>query len=245
MHDQLGTAGQGRVGDGVHVPDDEVRPVARFEQGVGAAVHADEDRSVLPDVRTQRDDVLLVVVAADHDQDLATLEVGLDVGNAHAVEQEVAFLAEVLHGVARERLELGGQPRTGLLHRGRHGFRRLLDALGHDVAPAVERLGVQAYGVALAQPTEHVRAYVVDQGDAGVDQDLRPEVGVAPADARRDVHDCGDAAAHERLGADPVQVDVVDDGDVAGLEALGEVLGPPVDANGAADAGERRRRAAS
>ena len=81
------------------------------------------------------------------------------------------------------------------------------------------------------------RADGVEQRDAGRDEDLGTEVGVAPGDARRGVDHGGEPAGDQRLGADPVEVDVVDDGDVAGPQALGEVLGAPVHAGGTAQPG--------
>ena len=56
-------------------------------------------------------------------------------------------------------------------------------------------------------------------------------------DARCHVDDGGDPALDQRLGADPVEVDVVEDGDVAGLQPPGEVLGAAVEAGGAGHAG--------
>ena len=74
----------------------------------------------------------------------------------------------------------------------------------------------------------------VEQRDAGRHQDLGTEVGVAPGDRGRRVDHGGGPARDERLGAHPVEVEVVDDRDVPGTEALGEVLGAPVDAGGTA-----------
>ena len=56
---------------------------------------------------------------------------------------------------------------------------------------------------------------VVDQRDAGGDEDLRAEVGVSAGDARRRVDDRGGPAGDQRLGAHAVDVEVVDDRDVA------------------------------
>ena len=52
--------------------------------------------------------------------------------------------------------------------------------------------------------------------------------------------DRGDAGCDQLLGGDPVDVDVVDDGDVAGAQALDQVLGPLAEPGGAFD---RRFRA--
>src|SRR5699024_1147067 len=62
--EDLGTGGRGGVGHGVHIADDHVRSVAGLDDGVGAAVDADEQRPVFADVGGQHRQVLLVVVAA-------------------------------------------------------------------------------------------------------------------------------------------------------------------------------------
>ena len=55
----------------------------------------------------------------------------------------------------------------------------------------------------------------------------------------RGVDDGGDLAADERVGAHAVDVDVVDDGDVAGAQSLGQVLRAAVQPGGAGDSGPR------
>jgi hypothetical protein len=57
------------VRDAVHVAEDQVGGVARLDQGVGAAVDAQQHRADVADVRAKDRQVLLVVVAANHDQD--------------------------------------------------------------------------------------------------------------------------------------------------------------------------------
>jgi hypothetical protein len=74
---------------------------------------------------------------------------------------------------------------------------------------------------------------VVDQRDAGLEQDQRPEVRVPPARRARCVHDTGDTRLHERLRRDAVDVLVVDHRDVPGLQTLREPLRPAVDASDA------------
>src|SRR5699024_8390301 len=76
VDDDLGTGGQGGVGHGVHIADDHVRSVAGLDDGVGAAVDADEQRPVFADVGGQHRQVLLVVVAADDDEHVPVGEVG-------------------------------------------------------------------------------------------------------------------------------------------------------------------------
>ena len=72
--DQLGAAAQRAVRDGVEVADDDVGLEADLEQRVGAAVDADEHRLVLAQVRLQRREVALVVVAAHDDERVPALD---------------------------------------------------------------------------------------------------------------------------------------------------------------------------
>ena len=67
-----------------------------------------------------------------------------------------------------------------------------------------------------------------------------PRLGYRPEMLGAALTTAADAAADERVGADPVDVDVVDDGDVAGAQPLGEVLRAAVQPDGAAHSGARR-----
>ena len=85
-------------------------------------------------------------------------------------------------------------------------------------------------GVALVQALEDGRTHVVDERHARAREQQWTDVGIRARDRRRGVDDDLDAGLEEPLGAHSVHVDVVDDGDVFRTEALGEVLGPLVDA---------------
>src|SRR5690349_9236901 len=63
------------------------------------------------------------------------------------------------------------------------------------------------------------------------------QVGVTPGNADRGVDDGRDLAPDQFLGAHAVQVGVVDDGDLAGVEALGDVLRPAIYARDSHNAG--------
>src|SRR5699024_8909676 len=77
----------------------------------------------------------------------------------------------------------------------------------------------------------HVRTEVVDQRDLGGEQDLRAHVRVASGDGGGGVQHRCRAAGHQGLGGDPVDVQVVDHGDLAGAETLGQRLGAAVHAH--------------
>ncbi len=229
VHDQLGAAAQRALGDRVEVAHDEVGQVTGLHQGVGAAVHTDQDRAVLPDVGAEGGDVLLVVVAAHHDQDVPALHGGADVGHPHAVDEQVALAADVLHGVHGEVFDLDRQARPRLGHRGLDVLGRDHLALADELLVEVDLALVDAHHVAVAHAVEDLGGGAVDERHPGVHQDLRAEVGIAPADARRDVHHDGNTARDKSLRAHPVDVDVIDDRDFPGPEALGQPLGPPID----------------
>jgi hypothetical protein len=89
--------------------------------------------------------------------------------------------------------------------------------------------------VALAQPLEQLLAELVDQRDTGLDEHLGAEVRVTTGDRRLGVEHGGDADGHQRVGGDPVDVDVVDHGDVAGPQPPDQPLGAPVKTDGAGD----------
>ena len=150
-------------------------------------------------------------------------------GHADAVEEQLPLAAQVVHGVRRERLELDGEPGAGLLHRGRDGRLVLHDALGDQPVAVVHRAvhapGRRAPRRARARPGPRSST----SGDARLDQDVRPEVRVAARGRPRGVEHGGGAAGGERLGRDAVEVEVVDDRDLTGPQALGQVLGPGVD----------------
>ena len=67
----------------------------------------------------------------------------------------------------------------------------------------------------------------VDQRHPGLGQQQRPGVRVAPVGGRRGVDHGAHPGRDQLLGGDPVDVDVIDDGDIAGREAFDQVLGAP------------------
>ena len=71
---------------------------------------------------------------------------------------------------------------------------------------------------------EQPRAGGVDEADAGADELERARVREPPRAGRRDVDDGSDARFGELLGGDAIEVDVVDDGEIPGSQALDEIL---------------------
>ena len=77
--------------------------------------------------------------------------------------------------------------------------------------------------------------------DAGLGEHLGAEVRVAAGDHRGRVHDGRDPGVDQGLGGGAVQVEVVEDGDVARPQPGQQDAGTPVDAGGAADVRAGRR----
>ena len=171
------------------------------------------------------------------DDHLPPGQLDVDGRDADPVEQQRPLLAHELGGVGGERLELVGEARLGLDQRVGDRLDVLLDAAGELELPGVDDALVQPDAAAVLDRVQGVGADGVDEGDARVDEDLRPEVGEAPGDRRRRVDDGRDPGGDERVGGGPVEIDLVEHGDLARLDAADERVGAAVDARGARDAG--------
>ena len=139
----------------------------------------------------------------------------------------------------REGLQLGAEPGPGRLHRQRHrGDGQQLAAADQLLAP-VERVAVEPQAVAVVQDPDDLGADPVQHRDAGLDEQLGAEVGVAAADARGGVDDSRDAGVDEQPGAAAVQVEVLEHGDVTGAGPAGQRGRPSLDPGRAVQAGQR------
>ena len=98
-------------------------------------------------------------------------------------------------------------------------------------------MAVDGEPVALVHRGEDLLPDVVDQHDAGLEQDARSEIRIPAGHRRHRVDHGADPGLDQGLGADPIQVAVVDDGDLARSEPLGEILRPSVEPHHAADLG--------
>ena len=92
---------------------------------------------------------------------------------------------------------------------------------------------------------EQVRARRVDEADARAHELERAGVRKAAGARGRDVDDGPHAGVDELLGRDAVEIDVVDDREVAGPQPLDEILRPPAEPGGAGDLGHARARTRS
>ena len=189
------------------------------------AVAGDDQRPHVADVGAQRFEVAAVAVPADDDQHLAVAERGPGVRELDAAGEDVGLLADVLDRVLGELGQRLVDPLPLLLEFALQLRDRADPAVGHRLAVDQHRAAVDPQPVAVGEQPEEVRLRGIDQADAGVGQHQRPGVGIATVRGGRGVEDGDGTGVDQLLGGDPVDVDVVDDGDVAGPHPLDQVLG--------------------
>ena len=167
---------------------------------------------------------------------MAAMEVDVDVGDADAVDQQRAFTADELDGVARERLEVSDQTALGLVHQFVDLVVGPLGAVDEPAVACVHAAVVQPDPGAVLDALEHLGAGLVDQRDAVVHQHLGPQIGVAAGDRRRCVDHGGDIGFDQRVGGDAVEIQRVDHHDVPGSDAPQQPIDVAVHTGRAGDA---------
>ena len=176
-------------------------------------------------------------------------------GSVDPAREQLALVAHVLDRVVGEALE-----RLADLVSPRLGFAAHALSVEHLAAPdrlaAAEHLRGHGRSARPADPDHHRVAVgdrveqgvirQVHQQDPGLDEQLRPEVRVGAARGASGVEDRTHFRRDQLLRRDAVQVDVVDQGDVAAHEMPDQQLRAPARAHRTADAerqARRRRRA--
>ena len=170
---------------------------------------------------------------------MPAVHLGFHLGRRDAVGEQFVLAPQELQGVRGERLDLHRDHVLGLGHRRGHQLIGQRRSLGDDRLADVQGLAVQPDRGAVGDLDEHVRPDSVHDRDARLEQQLGAEVGVTPGNADRDVDHGGDLPPDQLLGADPVQVGMIDNGDLAGIEPLGDVLRPAIHPGHSDDAGQR------
>ena len=199
VHDQLRAAAQRLLAGRVHVADDHVGSESLFEQRLGPAVDRDDHGPHVADERPQRAQVALVTDAAHDDERRAIAKVGREARQLDPARQQLALLAHVLHGVAREALERLSDLTPPGLGFGTHAIEiehlpareelPLEQHLARDRLPrcAARRArrrpaqrfpGHHGQPVSLGQRLEQRVVGQVHEQDARFDQQLRSQVGV-------------------------------------------------------------------
>ena len=114
--DELRAAGHRGMGKRVEVADDDVGLTFDGQQGIGAAVHGDENRLVFAYVGAQGLEVMFVVVAAHDDQRVTAAYTGAQGWEPKRFEGDLSFGLDVREGVAREGLQFGTDGEACLFH---------------------------------------------------------------------------------------------------------------------------------
>ena len=144
-------------------------------------------------------------------------------------EHEVGLALHVLEGVLGEPLELVADAGARFVHPTR-------DLVGAEDVTAAELLAAGQHGpvveadlLTVRDGVHDRRTDVVDQQHARPDEAHRSAVRIPPRDRRGGVDHGDDAGVDQAVRRDAVDVGVVDDRDIAGFEALREVLGALAD----------------
>ena len=127
----------------------------------------------------QHREVLLVVVAAHHDEDRAAGEVVVEVGQPGAAEEKVALALHEVHGVAGERLEPFAHPELGLSHRLPHGRLALPDPHPDEPVARVDAIALEPE-LFLPDLLQHELPHRVDERNAGSTNRSGPRFGYRP-----------------------------------------------------------------
>src|SRR3984957_323441 len=221
------------------VADDELCPGSGLVQHICAGAGADQDGLVFLYEGFEALEVVSgVVLVGDHD-DVTAAQLDVDVGNADPVDQQRALASDELNGVAGERFQVGNQSTLGFLHQLGDFFIGALDAADQSPVPGVYATVVEAHFRAVFDLLENVGTRLIDEGDTVGQQHLGPQVRVAARHRRGCVDDGGDLGVDESIGRDPVQVQDVEDGDIAGAHAPQQPVDVAVDPGGADNAGPR------
>lgn len=117
-----------------------------------------------------------------------------------------------------------------------------LEHTGADhLAVEQDRPAVDLHDGSLGNGRHDVRPEAVDQSDAGVEQHHGALVGIPAGTTRGGVEHGDHTSIDQGLRRNPIEILVIDDGDVATLDALAEVLRASVGPCRAADHRRRRR----
>ena len=149
--------------------------------------------------------------------DRPVAEVGLEARHLDLAREQLALLLHVLDRVAGEALERLADLLPALLGEGEHPLRVLRLAAGDHLTAGTQHVAAAQHDrVPVVEQVEERRRGRVDQVDARLHEEERAHVRVVTAGRGRAVDHALDPACDEVLGGDPVEVQVVDDGDVAG-----------------------------
>jgi hypothetical protein len=174
--------------------------------------------------------LVLTVAAHDH-EDVAPREDGPDLGQPDGFEKEVLLVDHVLERVLGKRLEGVGNVALAcvepLLRLGEGDHL----SLGNHFVASIDLSFFDPYPIAVPDRLEDVGPRLFDQENAGPAQHQGSQVRVAAGAERGSVDDGLDLFFDEPLGGHAVEVLMIDDHDLAGLNLANELFGSSSQAN--------------
>ena len=203
----------------IRVADDQLRAITVVAQDICTGTHTHQHRLILLDERLERLEVILGTHSVGHHDDMAAVDVDIDIRDADAVDHHRALAADELDGVAGEGLQMGDEAGLGIVHQVGDLLIGALHTVGQSPLTGVDAGLVQSHLGAVLDLLEDLRTGIVDQGDVIGHQYLGTEVGVTPGDRRRGIDHTHDTGLDERISGHPVEVENVEDGDIAGTDA--------------------------
>ena len=248
VHDQLGAAAQRALAGGVHVADDHVRRQARLEQRVGAAVDGDDHRAHVADERPQRAQVALVARRRGRPRSVErsrkSVAKARQLRSARSSSSRSSRMCSIVLWAKRSSASPISRRRASVSARTRRASSTSPRA---SSSPRAQHLGAgEPSARATARTTSgspsetRVEQRVVGQVDeqrSRLDEQLRPEVRIGAARGGPAVEHRDALRGDQLLGGDAVDVEVVDQRDVAGHEMLDEQLRAPPGPHRAGDGG--------
>ena len=174
-------------------------------------------------------------MAPHHHEGVAAPEVGSERREHQRLEGEPRLPADPLQRVDGEGLELGAHVGPGPHDPAGEVVGLLAAAADQELLAPPQVVADEAQLLPLVDEVDDLGPDVVDERDARLGDEQRPDVGVATGERRRSVDDRRRSGPDQVLGRHPVDVGVVDHGDVTGAEPLHQFLRPAVGAGGAHD----------
>ena len=176
----------------------------------------------------------------DDDQHVPVAEARPGLRQVDRTREQTALLPQVGHRVLGEVVERPVDPAALLLETHRQLLGLEHPALHHQFTARPDSAALHLDLVPVRDPLEQLGTRV-DQPDAGSHQRQGPGVRIGAVGRGCRIERGADAAGGQLLGGDPVEVAMVDHGQVAGSKPLDQLLGAPAEPGGAADRGERWR----
>ena len=150
-----------------------------------------------------------------------------NIRDPHPVQDEALFFVEIFEGIGGKSTQLHGHAGAGRLAIAGNTLRGLQGTFGYHAPAGHHACPVDIHPLAFGY-VHNFRAEVIDKRNTGFFQDRGAEVRVAPRDGFRGIEHGNGLRGHQVFRGDPIQVRVVNNRYIAGLETTSEILGARV-----------------